>query len=62
MQNLSNNLLFVFLEILCLKKKGPALGYLLGSFMLSRWVYLDQTAPITETDPKWVRKTLLKNV
>lgn len=33
---------------------GPALGYITASVLLSKWIYLHETPPIDEKDPRWV--------
>lgn len=33
---------------------GPALGYITASILLSKWLYLNETPPIDEKDPRWV--------
>lgn len=33
---------------------GPAAGYLLASLLLSKWLYLNEPAPVTQSDPRWV--------
>lgn len=33
---------------------GPAIGYLLASLLLAKWVNINETAPVSDIDPRWV--------
>jgi len=36
--------------------KGPAVGYLSASFLLSKWINVNEQAPVSENDSRWVFK------